>query len=293
MGLCGNAGDLTESLRRADDVIQLSQRDPDLGADLLGYSPYLFLLGLRGAYLAWAGRCHQGELDLQQALAAARQRDDPLNCMVAQLMYVELHEATGVAPGALAHARESLELTEKMANHAGRVIANREMGVAYILNEDWDDALSALNRALAIAHEHETGLHYEAAILVNLARVHGELGHASEALALAKQAVEVAQRSGTKFREVQAEIEWARALSTEGRAGLRTEIDGHLDAASRLVEETGGESQRPMIREVRAKSARGLGDHAQYDRELREARRLYTEMGATGHAERLARELGL
>ena len=28
-------------------------------------------------------------------------------------------------------------------------------------------------------------------------------------------------------------------------------------------------------------------------RELREAHRLYTEMGATGHAERLARELGL
>jgi hypothetical protein len=26
---------------------------------------------------------------------------------------------------------------------------------------------------------------------------------------------------------------------------------------------------------------------------LREARRLYTEMGATGHAERLARELGI
>jgi hypothetical protein len=29
------------------------------------------------------------------------------------------------------------------------------------------------------------------------------------------------------------------------------------------------------------------------ERELREAHRLYTEMDATGHAERLARELGL
>ena len=33
------------------------------------------------------------------------------------------------------------------------------------------------------------------------------------------------------------------------------------------------------------------GDDATQERELREAHRLYTEMGATGHAERLAREL--
>ncbi len=34
-----------------------------------------------------------------------------------------------------------------------------------------------------------------------------------------------------------------------------------------------------------------LGEDAEAERELREAHRLYTEMGATGHAERLAREL--
>jgi hypothetical protein len=36
-----------------------------------------------------------------------------------------------------------------------------------------------------------------------------------------------------------------------------------------------------------------IGDDASRERELREAHRLYTEMGATGHAERLARELGM
>ena len=33
------------------------------------------------------------------------------------------------------------------------------------------------------------------------------------------------------------------------------------------------------------------GDGAEAERELSEAHRLYTEMGATGHAERVAREL--
>ena len=50
---------------------------------------------------------------------------------------------------------------------------------------------------------------------------------------------------------------------------------------------------RPSLHEERAELARRSGDAPTRDRELREAHRLYTEMGATGHAERLAKELGL
>jgi hypothetical protein len=43
----------------------------------------------------------------------------------------------------------------------------------------------------------------------------------------------------------------------------------------------------------RAELSRLRGDGGASERDLREAHRLFTEMGATGHAERLARELGL
>ncbi len=46
-----------------------------------------------------------------------------------------------------------------------------------------------------------------------------------------------------------------------------------------------------QIHEVSADLARVLGEHAEAEHELREAHRLYTEMGATGHTERVAREL--
>ncbi len=49
----------------------------------------------------------------------------------------------------------------------------------------------------------------------------------------------------------------------------------------------------PRIGVERAKLARLVGDEAGRERHLREAHRLYTEMGATGHAERVAKELGL
>ena len=48
---------------------------------------------------------------------------------------------------------------------------------------------------------------------------------------------------------------------------------------------------RPQVCEERAELARLRGDEAARARELREALRLYTESGAAGHAERLAREL--
>ena len=47
----------------------------------------------------------------------------------------------------------------------------------------------------------------------------------------------------------------------------------------------------PTLRERRAKLAALLDDDAGRQRELRAAHRLYTEMGAVGHAERVGREL--
>ena len=49
----------------------------------------------------------------------------------------------------------------------------------------------------------------------------------------------------------------------------------------------------PSLFELRAALAERRGNPQEARRRLREAHRLYTEMGASGHAERLARELGL
>ena len=54
---------------------------------------------------------------------------------------------------------------------------------------------------------------------------------------------------------------------------------------------TGAGAHIPSVPLARAELAGVLGDEATCERELREAHRLYSEMGATGHAERVAREL--
>jgi hypothetical protein len=78
------------------------------------------------------------------------------------------------------------------------------------------------------------------------------------------------------------------SCGTSGRA----EIEAALDRAEELVAKIGGRSLSPRILELRGCLAAALGDASGAGQALREALDLYRAVGATGHAERLAREIG-
>ena len=63
------------------------------------------------------------------------------------------------------------------------------------------------------------------------------------------------------------------------------------ECAEELVESIEARSLSPRILEIRGRVAHALGDAPASDRAVREALDLYRSIGATGHAERLAREL--
>jgi hypothetical protein len=88
-----------------------------------------------------------------------------------------------------------------------------------------------------------------------------------------------------------ANITRAHVLLRTESAQASGEIESALREAQALVEETGGRSQEPFIDEALAELARLTGDQATCQRELREAHRPFTELGATGRAERMAKEL--
>ena len=100
----------------------------------------------------------------------------------------------------------------------------------------------------------------------------------------------MARRRGTRTYEIEAHIVLGRVLIQAG--ARREEVEEPLDVALRLVEETGARGHLPIIHLERAALARVLGDDTSRQRELREAHRLFTEMGATTRAEQVARELG-
>jgi thymidine phosphorylase len=73
--------------------------------------------------------------------------------------------------------------------------------------------------------------------------------------------------------------------------GERARIESKLTAAAELAKRSGELGLEVAVCVQRAHLARALGDAAGHERELREALRIYTAMGATGWMERVPREL--
>jgi len=80
-------------------------------------------------------------------------------------------------------------------------------------------------------------------------------------------------------------------LLATGDPGLHEEVEQTVERAEILCQETGMRVHLPALLEVRAALAERRGNPHEARGRLREAQRLYTEMGATGHAKRLASEL--
>jgi hypothetical protein len=85
-----------------------------------------------------------------------------------------------------------------------------------------------------------------------------------------------------------AHLALARVLLASAGAAARAEIEAALARALELARETGAKAFEPLVHVEFAELARQGGEEEQRERALREAHRLFTDIGATGHAERLA-----
>jgi hypothetical protein len=86
-------------------------------------------------------------------------------------------------------------------------------------------------------------------------------------------------------------VSLARVLLGSAGTAARKQIEAALARALQLTRETGAKAYQPLVHIELGELARQSGEDEDRQRELREAHRLFTEIGATGHAERLAPEL--
>jgi double zinc ribbon protein len=76
-----------------------------------------------------------------------------------------------------------------------------------------------------------------------------------------------------------------------GESLATRESEAALAEAGAWLEMSAAKSYAPVLHVERAKLACLIGDETARQRELREAHRLFAEMGATAHVERVVREL--
>ena len=196
----------------------------------------------------------------------------------------------GGTESVLEHGRRSLEIAEKLDNESSRVFAYCALGTAYLIDSQPAAARDALRETVAISRDRKIrGLLPR--VLPILAEAHLALGERTEALAAAREAIDLGSVGGCRYHEAHAQLALAAALLTTDGVVPRAEIESALERAEHLVESIEGRSLSPRILEMRGRLAAALGDAPASELALRQAFELYRAIGATGHAERLAREL--
>jgi adenylate cyclase len=294
-GLCiayFQAGRLRECLATAEEGLRLAEGDLVLGADRIGVSPGLSLSWLRGAALSLTGRPREGAVALDRVIDRARTSQQLAPLFASHSCHVWRCEVTGEALPALAHGREGVDYAERINNPAGRIMAYLYLGLANVLNSAWHDALEVLRTPLTIGRERRL-LVNEGGVLAVMAAAHLGLGDGAKALPLAEEAIVVCRRSGTRFWEFSALLTRIRALRETQGVQATKEIEAALAQAAAWLEMSGAKSYEPFLHVERAELARLTGDEATRERELREAHRIFTEIGAPIRAAEVAKELGL
>jgi tetratricopeptide (TPR) repeat protein len=167
------------------------------------------------------------------------------------------------------------------------VLAYLVYGQALLLDERFDEAQRVLERGLDYADEGGVRL-LRSGIQGALADALAGLGRVEEAVALANEAIENGQ---VVLMMALAHVSRIRALRLRDGLASAPEIESNLDAVAALVEEHGMRGVARAIHEERAQLAKLRGDSEGFQAELGRARDVADELGATGHLERLKREL--
>jgi adenylate cyclase len=274
-------GRLDEALRVAERALSLP---PDLGPTFWGLDSRIFVLCIRASTLANMGRLEESRQQFELGMRIARDRGElePLGWL--HSYYLDLAWFAGDAAAAHSHARHAVEVAEKIGVPGSVASAQASLGTAHLMNCDWPAATRALERAITIGRERGHWQQDEPAWLADLAEAYLGAGRQDEAERTASEALALAQARGVELHELRAWYALARVV-------LRTDAACARDALARataLVEQTHAHAYAPLLSLERAELARLLGDEATYRRERREAHRLFTAMGATGHVARVA-----
>jgi class 3 adenylate cyclase/tetratricopeptide (TPR) repeat protein len=283
-------GDLEGGLRMSAELIEIAGSLPP-ALTQIGFSP-AWAHGIRAWLLTDVGRFDQAAESLRRCEEGARRLDETEVLAWNDNTRSRMLARTGDPPGALAAAQRAEERAEKVGSILARVMSYEHQGLALVQGADWHAAGDRLDAALNLMRETGVWLTWEAGCLAARALVHLNLGNAEAARATAAEAIESAVTREINMDEIRAQLALARVLSTLEAHAARSEVESAIDRAAGLVQRTGARSLEPFVHEERAKLAAALGNASAAEHELGEARRLFTEMGATGHAARLAREPG-
>jgi tetratricopeptide (TPR) repeat protein len=261
----------------------------EAASPLVGYAARAFVIGLRGSAASASGRFDEGLGSVGEGIAIARAAGSIEVVGWLLSLQANIYVRTGEMTRAADAARECMEIAEKVDSSLSRALACNSLCRVLGRSGDLDAGLRFAQEAVEYTQATVRPILGEA--LSELAQLQCAKGAVAEARETAARALHVAEEGGFGLGRLEAEVTMARiSLADAGETSL-AEAGRFLDRAERTVEETGCLVTLPEVFELRAQLARRREDDAGAAAALREAQRLYREMGAPLQVELLEKEI--
>jgi tetratricopeptide (TPR) repeat protein len=283
-----NVGSYRDAAAILERALELADGDVTVGAGVLMACPYANALIFKGGYLLYLGELEQGRGLIEEGIKLARAQGDIEVVGWGHMWRTFFAWLSGEPESAVGDARQALEIAERIGDSFSRAMAWFFLGIAEQLRGEWQEAIEAIERSQTIARERRTSAENDPWRLIRLGDSHLALRDPERARALIETGIEMARARGQAGLELSASISLARVLLAADRPTVRDQVEATLARALELARQTDAKSFAPMIHAELAQLALQTGDAQRGERELREAHRLFTEIGATGHAKRIA-----
>jgi class 3 adenylate cyclase/tetratricopeptide (TPR) repeat protein len=280
------AGRIEDALELTQEVLRAPPADPKRGAGSLGFSPYAFFAYFAANLLTQLGRLAEARVQLERALALARELDEPDIQSLAHGFFCYLARCFGDAEIARSHAADAVRIAEALGSALSRTFAYRGLGISHSMGGEAQPAAAALENALKIARESRTVLWVEPYVLADLAEAYVALGRVADGRRTIAQALEIVH---SRSKNALCHVQLARA-----RVLLRTDGAAVSADAAAALEDAGEAAQpcyTPQIHLARAELAAVQGDNGRRQRELGEAAASAAAIGALGYERFAVHEL--
>jgi tetratricopeptide (TPR) repeat protein len=247
------------------------------------------LLTMRGNVLLRLGRLADARASLDRAAELLSDERELLAGLVTELVRNAELEVRGFPEGSLERIALFVARVDDAGAHLGRVTARFQLARAHLFAGRPDAALEAIEAGVAIASETRANLGAMQTFDYVRARALLARGEVAEARELVERLILVTDPRPP--RRAGSLVIFAEVMIASDAVGERARIESSLTEAAGIAERIGDPGLQASVCTERAHLARALGDPAGWERELREALRIYTAMGATGWMERIAKEL--
>jgi adenylate cyclase len=282
------SGRLTDGLTTVDRAIRVTGGDPAIEGGLGDViSTLAHFTRFRAAFLLSLGRLAEALPALDEAVQIATQQDDLEILAWSHATYPWVESYIGESRESTSHALEAVRIAEEIGG-AFLVWAYEGLGLAYLLEERYPEAITTCERSLQVARDSGSGLELAPSTLGHLSnalRCHGEI---DRAVSTGEEAVSHAHERSLRLYEITALLALGRARRGRGEPSDLQRAREVLERALTLAIETGARAIEPLVLLELAR----LDDVPDLVREqqIRRVHHLLSSNGAGGHVARLEAE---